>query len=222
MEKELTKLYDLNSNWSLLLASSGMAAYAIINNFISRYLSGDDKIIIPLPVDHEAEVLLSAIPGVQILRLKTTDTDKIVSSIDGKTKAVFLTPLTNDEFLRFLDIDSIIQKISLIDREIFIVVDGTMSGGLIRPEKIVNGYIASTLLYFESGNKYQQFEDTAMKGITIVPQSLREEFVSIRRELGTIFYDCVAVSLSYSISDEEFKLKMRRFSGNAFYISKYI
>ncbi|NEQ82193.1 MAG: PLP-dependent transferase [Moorea sp. SIO2I5] len=222
MENELTKLYDLNSNWSLLLASSGMAAYAIINNFITRHLSGDDKIIIPVPVYHEAEALLSAIPGVQILRLNTTDTDEIVSSIDRETKAVFLTPITNDEFLRFLDIDSIIQKISLRNLEIFIVVDGTMSGGLIRPEKIVNGDTASTLLYFESGNKYQQFEDTAMKGIVIVPQSLREKFVSIRRELGTILYDRVAVSLPYSISSEEFKLKMIRFARNASYISNQI
>ncbi|NES90346.1 hypothetical protein [Okeania sp. SIO2B9] len=66
MENELTKLYDLNSNWSLILASSGMAAYAIIHNFITRHLSGDDKIIIPVPFYHEAEALLSVVFNLKI------------------------------------------------------------------------------------------------------------------------------------------------------------
>ncbi|NEP08780.1 MAG: PLP-dependent transferase [Symploca sp. SIO2C1] len=222
MEDELTKLYQLNSNYSLLLTSSGMAAYATINNFIIRHLSSDDEIVIPVPIYHEAEALLSAIPGIKLLRLNTTDTDKIISSIDHKTKAIYLTPITNDEALRFVDIDYLIQKISFINQEFFIVVDGTMSGGLIRPEQLIHSNNYSSILYFESGNKYQQFEDTAMKGIVIVPSSLREEFVSIRRELGTILYDRVAVSLPYSISFEELKLKMSRFAHNALFISNSI
>ena len=222
MENELTKLYELSSHFSLLLTSSGMAAYATINNFIIRHLSHNDNIIIPVPFYHEAEALLSAIPGIKLLRLNTTDIDQIISSIDHKTKAIYLTPITNDEALRFVDIDLLIQKINLINPEIFIVVDGTMSGGLIRPEKLIDSNSCSSILYFESGNKYQQFEDTAMKGIIIVPRSLMEEFVSIRRELGTILYDRVAVSLPYSICFEEFKLKMRRFAYNALFISNFI
>ncbi|NES19493.1 MAG: hypothetical protein F6K41_11315 [Symploca sp. SIO3E6] len=222
MEHELAKLYDLSSDWSLLLASSGMSAYATIHNFITRHLCPDDNIVIPVPVYHEAEALLSSIPGIKLLRLNTTDPDKIVSSIDGATKAIYLTPMTNDEALRFVDLDALMQKISLIEREIFIIVDGTMSAGLIRPEKSIHRNSPSLLLYFESGNKYQQFEDTVMKGIIIVPKLLKEKFVSIRRELGTILYDRVAVSLPGFISYEELKLKMSRFAHNALFISDYI
>ncbi|MEO0685479.1 MAG: PLP-dependent transferase, partial [Cyanobacteria bacterium J06649_11] len=222
MEDELTKLYDLNSDWNLLLTSSGMAAYATVHNFVTRHLSANDKIIIPMPVYHEAEALVSSVPGINVLKLNTNDADEIISSIDKSTKAIFLTSITNDEALRFVDVDRIIKEISLINQEILIIVDGTMSGGLIRPEKSFDKNSSSLLLYFESGNKYQQFEDTVTKGIVIVPKSLREQFVSIRRELGTTLYDRAAFSLPYSIPQEEFKLKMSRFAHNALFLSEYI
>lgn len=222
MEEELAELYQLDEQWGLLLTSSGMAAYATIHNYITRHLSRGDNILIPVPIYHEAEALLNSIPEVQLTRLGNTDPDTIVASITPRTKVIGLTPITNDEALRFTDIDRLMQKISSINQDIFVVVDGTMSGGLIRPEKFINANSQTKLLYFESGNKYQQFEDTGMKGIIIAPKFLEKELASIRRVLGTILYDQVAISLPQSISREEHSLKMRRFARNALLLSDRI
>ena len=222
MEEELANLYNLDDQWSLLLTSSGMAAYATIHNYLIRYLSSGDNILIPVPIYHEAEAILAAIPKVQLTRLGTNNIDNIITSINSRTKVICLTPITNNEALRFVDIENLIQRISLIGQEIWVVLDGTMSGGLIRPEKFIDANGRTKLLYFESGNKYQQFEDTAMKGIIIVPHSLKKEFVSIRKEIGAILYDQSASCLPQSISHEELKLKMRRFARNALLVSNRV
>ena len=222
LEQELRSLYQLNEQWSLILTSSGMAAYSTIHNYLTRYLSPGDNVLIPIPIYHEAEALLSVIPEIQLTRLGTTNLEEIIASITSKTKVICLTPMTNDEALRFLDIESLVNKISLLDQDIWIVVDGTMTGGLIRSEKFIDANSRVKLLYFESGNKYQQFEDTAMKGIIIVPQSLKQEFVSIRREIGSMLYDQAASCLPQSISREELELKMRRFARNALLLSDRI
>ena len=222
MEDELRALYSLDDGWSLLLTSSGMAAYATVHNFITRHVHGGDNILIPVPVYHEAEALLSKIPNVELVRLGITDPDKIVTKIDEKTKVILLTSMTNDEALRFIDIELLLKKIHTVaqarQQELIVVVDGTMSGGMIRTEQILPRNSPITLLYFESGNKYQQIEDTGMKGIVIVPSHLRQEFTLIRRELGTILYDQIAACLPRAISREEFALRMKRFSDNALYI----
>ncbi len=228
LEKQLRSLYKLDEfdddeQWSLILTSSGMAAYATIHNYLIRHLSPHDNILIPIPVYHEAEALLSVIPDIQITRLGSTDADEIMASITPQTKVICLTPITNDEDMRFLDIESLIKKISLLKQDIWIVVDGTMTGGLIRPERFISSNNQEVkLLYFESGNKYQQFEDTAMKGIVIVPQSLSQELRSVRREIGSMLYDQLASCLPQSISSEEMELKMQRFARNALLLSDRI
>jgi len=225
MEAELRELYQLENDWSLLLTSSGMSAYATIHNFISRHLHGGDNILIPVPIYHEAEALLSAIPDVKLARLGTTNPDEIVASLDERTRVILLTSMTNDEALRFVDIEAVLNKISSVVREhqeLFVIVDGTMSGGLIRPEKMLPKGNPITLIYFESGNKYQQIEDTGMKGIIISPHPLREELKLIRQQIGAILYDQVAACLPCAILRQELMLRMRRFSDNALYISHQI
>lgn len=227
MEEELRELYSLNNDWSLLLTSSGMAAYATVHNFITRQVHSGDNILIPVPVYHEAEALLSEIPDVELVRLGITDPDKIVAKINEHTKVILLTSMTNDEALRFIDVERLLKKIHTVaqerpNQELIVVVDGTMAGGMIRPEQMLPSDSPITLLYFESGNKYQQIEDTGMKGIVIVPTHLRQDFTLIRRELGTILYDQIAACLPRAISREEFALRMKRFSDNALYISHQV
>ncbi|MBO9998592.1 MAG: PLP-dependent transferase [Cyanobacteria bacterium SID2] len=222
LEEELSELYQLNERWSLILTSSGMAAYATIHNYLTRYLSYGDEVLIPVPIYHEAESLLAAVSGIQIVTPGTVNVEEILTSIRSTTKVICLTPITNDESLRFIDVNALMEKLNSIDREILVVFDGTMSGGLIRPEQFVDLNSHVKLLYFESGNKYQQFEDTAMKGIIIVPQALKQEFTSIRREIGTILYDWAACCLPQSISIEELKLKMGRFARNALTIGNRV
>ncbi|MEM9219092.1 MAG: PLP-dependent transferase [Cyanobacteria bacterium P01_F01_bin.150] len=225
MEEELRELYQLDDAWSLLLTSSGMAAYATIHNFITRYLYGGDNILIPVPVYHEAEALLSGIPDVNLISLGTTDPDEIVAMINKRTKVIVLTSMTNNEAARFVDLETTLEKISQTvqdDQEIFVVVDGTMCGGLIRPEKMLPQSSSIKLLYFESGNKYQQIEDTGMKGIVIVPSDLSADFKLIRQRIGAILYDQIAACLPCALSYQEFSLRMRRFSDNALHISQKI
>jgi len=222
MEDELTALYGLDEQWRLLLASSGMAAYATLHNYMTRHLTAGDHILLPMPIYHEAEALLASIPAVQLNRLGSTNVDTIVASITPQTKVIALTPITNDEALRFMDINLLVQKLGALEQTLMVVVDGTMTGGLIRPQAFIHADSHITLLYFESGNKYQQFEDTGMKGIMIVPRTLQATFISIRRELGTILYDQIASALPQGISDAEQRLKMGRFARNALLLSDRI
>lgn len=223
LERELAKdIYALEDDWSLLLTSSGMAAYATLHHYLTTYLSPGDNILIPVPVYHEAQVLISAVNGIEIRNLGTTDISEIIQAIDSKTRALFLTPITNNEPLNFLDIEALIRGIHQLDQEIYLIVDGTMSGGLTHPERYISATSKIELLYFESGNKYQQFEDTGMKGIVIIPQRLKTEMALVRQRLGTILYDQVAVGLPQAISHDEMKRKLERFSRNALLLSNCV
>jgi cystathionine gamma-synthase len=171
----------------LLLTSSGMAAYALIENFLLRdVLRPDDQILVHPGVYFETQHQLRSLGFLHVAEAAAGFSGMRAAIEQRQPRAVFVDPLTNSAELRVLDIEKLLDEADAICRqETWFVIDGTLlSGGLnvfARARRRVR------VLYYESGCKYLQFGmDLGPAGVVVVEAALAERFERLRRGIGAV------------------------------------
>lgn len=225
LEKHVAKSLRIDlSKYSLLLTSSGMSAYTMIEAFLLRnVLNTGDTILIPHYIYFEIDEQISKLKSFNIKKCEIYETEKIISLIDDlKPKVIFLDPLTNTEELRVIDYETIIKYLDKVDEDVYVIFDGSMLGGQARPEQLLAEGSKVKILYHESCSKYLQLGmDIAMAGLTIFPIEFNAEFTRLRRNTGGILYD----HFVYTFPDYDTKIlknRMTRFSSNAKYFTNLV
>ncbi|MCR4342302.1 MAG: pyridoxal-phosphate dependent enzyme [Patescibacteria group bacterium] len=227
VERQLAEVLGLNQEEiGLLVTSSGMAAYNIIEAYLQRHvLKPGDTVLIPQYIYFETDEQISKLPNINIKRANTHDINEICNLIKkNKPKVVFLDPLTNTVELRLTDVGAVIKHISKenLKNDIYFVVDGTMMSGEINPFPASGANSRVKVLYYDSCSKYLQLGlDIAMGGLVAIPVEFTALFDRLRRNTGTIMYDS-ASNIFPTYSREIHSKRMRRMSRNAILISNAI
>jgi cystathionine gamma-synthase len=173
----------------LLLTSSGMAAYALIENFLLRDVCRPgERVVIHPGVYFETQEQLRSLPFLETHVAAGPSRHAILEAVAAhQPKIVFVDPLTNTADLRLLDLPRLLRELSgRCAAETWVVIDGTLLSGGFNPFALPRpGNIR--VLYYESGCKYLQFGmDLGPAGIVVTEPGLAERFERLRRGLGAI------------------------------------
>jgi cystathionine gamma-synthase len=173
----------------LLLTSSGMAAYALIENFLLRDVCRPgDRVLIHPGVYFETQEQLRTLPCLATHVAAGASRHAMLDAIAvHQPRVVFVDPLTNTADLRLLDLARLLRELGECRAaETWVVIDGTLlSGGfnpfaLPLPDNI-------RVLYYESGCKYLQFGmDLGPAGVVVTEPALAGRFERLRRGSGAI------------------------------------
>ena len=173
----------------LLLSSSGMAAYALIENFLLRdVIRAGDRIVLHPGVYFETQQQLRSLEFLDIHVAHGSGREDILDAIVTiRPRVVFVDPLTNSADFRAIDLRRLLQDAArMCERETWFVVDGTLLSGAFDPFSGPS-HPNIRVLYYESGCKYLQFGlDLGPAGIVVVDTALAERFLQLRRGIGAI------------------------------------
>jgi cystathionine gamma-synthase len=173
----------------LLLTSSGMTAYALIEAYLLReVLEPQDRILMHPGVYFETRQQIVSLPHiVPITAAGGSRADMLAAIMACKPRVVFVDPLSNAADFRAIDMLRLLDEADRIcERETWFVVDSTLLSGGFDP------FAASPrqrvrVLYYESGCKYLQFGmDLGAAGLVVVEASLAARFEQLRRGMGAI------------------------------------
>lgn len=197
----LENLQIPSSKYTLLSASSGMAAFSLIESYLSRFiLSSRDKILLAPYIYFEAKEQLCYKYGGDIIISADYTIKTIIDDIKKyKPKVVFADPLANIAEQRLINIPKLISAMrDVIDYPIYLVIDGTMLSGAL-PKKIfheANHESNVHILYYESGSKYLQLGmELTLFGLIVIPVALKAQMERLRRNHGSILPAQLADSL---------------------------
>ena len=173
----------------LLLTSSGMAAYALIENFLLRdVLAPGDRVLLHPGVYFETQLQVTALKFLEVTTAAGGGRADMLRSIAAlEPKVVFVDPLTNTMEFRAIDMLRLLDEADRVcGSETWFVIDGTLlSGGFDpfagEPRRHVR------VLYYESGCKYLQFGmDLGPAGVVVVDTARAERLLQLRRGTGAI------------------------------------
>ena len=176
----------------LLLASSGMAAYQILQNYLLQRLDPDSVVVLPPYVYFEAMEQLKALPHIKIVHASNFSAEALIETAEEhNANAVFLDPIANIVGLPVTDIRRFAQLCCAREgwNDRYVVLDGTMASGAMAVYDWFVGPDAPIVLYYESASKYIQFGlDVQMGGLLVYPSELDMVMRTIRRNSGAIMY----------------------------------
>ncbi|WCM91943.1 PLP-dependent transferase [Acidovorax sp. NCPPB 2350] len=203
IERQLAEVlgYDTTQK-AVVLTSSGMSAYAIVEAFTVReILSPGDTVLVSPYIYFEASGQLTTLKSLDVVFAESYDVEQILALAEARQpRAIFLDPLSNTPEQRLIDLDRFFREIgSRMTGAVTVVVDGTMSPGCYRPEwSDADGKVE--VIYYESCSKYLQLGfDSMMAGYVLAPIAHREKLGIIRRNTGAILSrDCANTFPRYS------------------------
>jgi cystathionine gamma-synthase len=173
----------------LLLTSSGMAAYALIENFLLRDVAAPgDRVLLHPGVYFETQLQLKSLKCLEITTARGgARTDMLQAIAALQPKIVFVDPLTNSIDFRAIDMVRLLDEADrLCEGETWFVVDGTLLSGAFDPFAARHRRHVR-ILYYESGCKYLQFGmDLGPAGVVVVETRLAERLLQLRRGTGAI------------------------------------
>jgi cystathionine gamma-synthase len=173
----------------LLLTSSGMTAYALIEAYLLReVLQPHDRILLHPSMYFETRQQIKTLPHVQIVAAAGGGREEMLDSIAvTQPKVVFVDPLSNAADFRAIDMLRLLRDADqACQAETWFVVDSTLLSGGFDPFAD-EARRRVRVLYYESGCKYLQFGlDLGPAGLVVVPTALAERFEKLRRGLGAI------------------------------------
>lgn len=173
----------------LLLTSSGMTAYALVEAYLLReVLERGDRILLHPSVYFETRQQLVSLPQFTVCTAAGGSRDDMLAAIAGyKPRVVFVDPLSNAADFRAIDMPRLLQQAEQIcQRETWFVVDSTLLSGGFDPFAGPRRQRVR-VLYYESGCKYLQFGmDLGPVGLVAVEPALAERFEHLRRGIGAI------------------------------------
>ena len=180
----------------LLLTSSGMTAYALIEAYLLReVLRREDCVLLHPSVYFETRQQLQSLPQFSSCTAAgSTRIDMLAAIATCKPRVVFVDPLSNAADFRAIDMMQLLHQADQIcQQETWFVVDNTLLSGSFDPfagprrEHV-------RVLYYESGCKYLQFGmDLGPAGLVVVEAALAERFERLRRGIGAIGSDALVL-----------------------------
>lgn len=176
----------------MLLASSGQAAYTIIESFLLGSVFQEGTRVVTSPyIYFEAFEQLERLKNIELIRAHSWSVDaliELVGSLDASV--IFIDPLANNETLNILDLQGLADKLECHDwSSKWLVIDGTMVSGGIDVFSMFSADNHPTVLYYESGSKYLQFGlDMQMAGIVVTPKAHMAQLSISRRNTGGVMY----------------------------------
>lgn len=227
MEHRLLEALGLDgTRASLLLFSSGMAAYQAVESHLVRgVLRPGSRVLLPPYIYFESEEQLAGLPGIEIVRLSDTRTKTVVDAVKTyRPQVLFLDPLANTGELPVTPVAEVLSAVAgdAGTDPLNVVIDGTMLSGAWDPFSAIPCDSPITVLYYESASKYLQLGlDLTLAGLVAVPIQLRSAFDRLRRNTGTILYEEAALRLP-RYDRPAFVDRMRRMTRNAILIGDHI
>jgi cystathionine beta-lyase/cystathionine gamma-synthase len=180
----------------LLLTSSGMTAYALIEAYLLRdVLQPGDGVLLHPSVYFETREQLEGLPQFTSYTAAGGGRCDILAAIAAcKPRVVFVDPLSNAADFRAIDMMRLLREADRIcDQETWFVVDSTLLSGAFDPF-VEPRHQHVRVLYYESGCKYAQFGmDLGPAGLVVVEAALAERFEQLRRGIGAIGSDALSL-----------------------------
>lgn len=176
----------------LLLTSSGMAAYQLLEGYVLRAVLKPGDTIARCPyVYFEADEQLVDLEFFDHVYSKTYEASDIVATVEeADARLLFVDPIANVPGLPTVDLRALAAAIGARDwSQRWIVIDGSLLSGGMNPFKVFNAPNHPKVLYYESASKYIQFGlDLQMAGLCVFPTELEPKLRKIRRNAGLTMY----------------------------------
>ncbi|KAF8247184.1 tryptophan synthase beta subunit-like PLP-dependent enzyme [Wilcoxina mikolae CBS 423.85] len=135
MELDLIETFGLGKQQiELLLTSSGMAAYQLIENYLIRHLAPNETIVLPPYIYFEALEQLQSLKHIPIQHSQTFSAQDIVATAERhNARAVFVDPIANIVGLPTTDkrlfAQLVCSRSQWADR--IVIIDGTLASGAL-------------------------------------------------------------------------------------------
>lgn len=224
VEQQLAEVlgYDPEQT-AVLLTSSGMAAYAIVEAFAVReLLNPNDTVLVSPYIYFEASGQLTTLKSFDVVFADSYDVGRILAMAKAhQPRVIFLDPLSNTPEQRLIDLDRFFREIgAMVASRVSVVIDGTMSPGCYRREWAAASDKVE-IIYYESCSKYLQLGfDNVMAGYVLAPVAHREKLGVIRRNTGAILSrDCANTFPKYTA--ETLWKRMDIIARNAMTVTNY-
>jgi cystathionine gamma-synthase len=179
----------------LLLTSSGMAAYALIETFLLReVLESGDRILLNPLIYFETRHQVQSLRYFDVrLARGGSRRDTLDAIAQHSPRVVFVDPLTNSVELRLIDLPRLLDEAEdICQRETWFVIDGTLLSGSFDPFAKTRRRVR--VLYYESGCKYLQLgADLGPAGVVAVDNTLADRFDHWRRGIGAVAADMLVL-----------------------------
>ena len=180
----------------LLLTSSGMTAYALIEAYLLReVLQPQDRILLHPSVYFETrQQLVSLRHVISCTAAGGGRSDMLAAIATVKPRVVFVDPLSNAADFRVIDMLRLLdQADQMCQHQTWFVVDSTLLSGGFDPFAGPRRRNVR-VLYYESGCKYLQFGmDLGPAGLVVVESALAERFEQLRRGIGAVASDALVL-----------------------------
>jgi cystathionine gamma-synthase len=180
----------------LLLTSSGMTAYALIEAYLLReVLRRGDRVLLHPSVYFETRQQIVNLPQFcSCTAAGGSRTDMLKAITAYKPRVVFVDPLSNAADFRAIDMLRLLDEADQIcEQDTWFVVDSTLLSGAFDPFA-APARRRVRVLYYESGCKYLQFGmDLGPAGLVVVDAALSDRFEHLRRGIGAIGSDALVL-----------------------------
>ncbi|KAL6704176.1 hypothetical protein ACN47E_008736 [Coniothyrium glycines] len=186
-------LGDAKLPLKLLLTSSGVAAFTVLQQFLmSKVLQSGDTIVTSPYLYFECFEHLRQVSHVRVVASSTFDAGDIIATAEKhNAKVVYLDPMANTIALETTDIRRFAQLLSVREgwADRYLVIDGTLISGGMAVYDWFNEPNHPKVLYYESAHKYIQMGmDIVMLGLIVYPQQFHDTIGLIRQVTGTTLY----------------------------------
>lgn len=212
---------------SLLLASSGMAAFQILLHYLLQHLRPGQNVVVPPYIYFECSEQIKSLASSGMFCLHEAPSFDAASLIrtteQCDARVLFVDPIANMAGLPTTDIRDFARVVSHRPGwgSRIVIVDGTMvSGGLPIFDWFVGPH-APRVLLSESASKYIQFGlDLQMAGLVVFPRELDEDMRKIRRNLGSIMYSRgLSLFVPFDFSMHQARLSMLSQNAESLYLA---
>ena len=176
----------------LLLTSSGMAAYQVIQNYLLQILAPNDIVVLPPYIYFEALEQLQGLKHLRIVHAPTSTVQDIIETAERyNARAVFIDPVANLVTLSVSDVRQFARTVTTRPgwSSRYVIIDGTMASGAMDIYDWFYGAHAPSVFYYESASKYLQFGLVLqMGGLLVYPSAFDNEMRTIRRNSRAVMY----------------------------------
>ncbi|KAL5331269.1 hypothetical protein ACEPPN_000798 [Leptodophora sp. 'Broadleaf-Isolate-01'] len=139
----------------LLLTSSGMAAYQVIQNYLLQILAPNDIVVLPPYIYFEALEQLQGLKHLCIVHAPTSAVQDIIETAERyNARAVFIDPVANLVTLSVSDVRQFARTVSNQPGwgSRYVIIDGTIASGAMNIYDWFYGAHAPKVFYYESAS----------------------------------------------------------------------
>jgi cystathionine beta-lyase/cystathionine gamma-synthase len=220
LEQRLLDTLQLGSNQNpkLLLMSSGMASFTVIQQYIVQQLGHGGVVAVSPYIYFESFHPIRSQKSLTFVNADRFDPESLIETAEKhNARAVFLDPMSNTVGLDTIDVRRFARLVANREgwEDRLVVIDGTLVSGGMQLYDWFDGPHCPKVLYYESAHKYIQLGlDLIMCGYVVMPEILVPAIQLIRQTTGTVLYSRNAFLLP-PIDKTVFQFRMSRLTENA-------